>query len=283
MRIVVTGSSGSLARDVIPGLLEVGYDIHGVDRTKPQDIERGTEQPADLSVGRYTYTQLDLAESRREEVLREFSGADAIIHLAGIPLEDSWEHLSAANINATHLVCSAAVECGVRRVVLASSIHATGLTPIPHVSERLKPTIPPNPNTLYGVSKVALEGLGRYFAEQHDMEIVALRICSRMSEPSTMRHLSTWLSPADATRLCAAAVCGTLPERYWTVWGVSNNDRSWFDMTAGCAIGFTPQDNAETFAEQIDDLRSGGLATAFTTIGGEFSSKNPPSMNKESR
>lgn len=281
MRIVITGSSGSLARDVIPGLLEEGHEVHGVDRIKPENAELGAEQLTDFAAGRYTYTQLDLVETRREEVLREFSGADAIIHLAGIPLEDSWENLSVANVNATHLVCSAAVECGVGRVVLASSIHATGLTAIPSLSERLKPTISPNPNTLYGVSKVALEGLGKYFAEQHGLEIVALRICSRMSEPSTTRHLSTWLSPADATRLCAAAVRGTLPSRYWTVWGASNNDRSWFDMGPGYAIGFTPQDNAENFAEQVEDSRGGDLAMAYTTIGGEFSSKNPPSMKKE--
>lgn len=281
MRIVITGSSGSLARDVIPGLLEEGCDIHGVDRIKPEDSELGDEQSAHHAAGRYTYTQLDLVESRREEVLREFSGADAIIHLAGIPLEDSWENLTVANVDATHLVCSAAVESGVGRVVLASSIHATGLTAIPSLNKRLKPTIPPNPNTLYGVSKVALEGLGKYFAEQHGLEVVSLRICSRMAEPSTTRHLSTWLSPADATRLCKAAVCGTLPKRYWTVWGVSNNDRSWFDMTPGSAIGFTPRDNAENFAEQVGNSQSGDPAAAFTTIGGEFSSQNPPSMKKE--
>src|SRR5699024_794644 len=233
MRIVITGSSGSLARDVIPGLLNEGHDVHGVDRIRPENIEFGIRESSGRAIGRYSYSQLELVESQRDEVLREFSWADAIIHLAGIPLEDSWENLSVANVNATHLVCSAAVECGVGRVVLASSIHVTGLTPIPYENKRRKPKIPSNPNTLYGLSKVALEGLGKYFAEQHGLEVVALRICSRMAKPLMTRHLSTWLSPADATRLCLAAVCNSLPKRYWTVWGVSNNDRSWFDMTPG--------------------------------------------------
>src|SRR5690625_5055349 len=280
VRIVITGSAGSLARDVIPGLLKAGHAVHGIDRMEP----KGCALAATLNgnaIGRYTYTQLDLAVCPRDELLREISGADAIIHLAGIPLEDRWENLSSGNVDVTHLVCSVAVECGIRRVVLASSIHATGLTPIPGVGERLKPTIPTNPNTLYGVSKVTLEGLGKYFAEQHGLEVVALRICSRMAQPLTTRHLSTWLSPADATLLCAAAVSGTLPARYWAVWGVSNNDRSWFDLEPGHAIGFTPKDNAEDFAEQIENVRDDSLVTAYTTIGGEFSTSNPPSMKRK--
>lgn len=283
MRIVITGSSGSLARDVIPGLLNEGHDIHGLDRASAEGFAAQLERTTHSGAGQYTFQQLDLVSQRRQEVLGAFSGADAIIHLAGIPLEDSWANLARANVDATNLVCSVALESGVRRIVLASSIHAVGLTPIPSTGDRLQPTLPANPNTLYGVSKVAAEALGQYFAEQHGLEMAILRICSRMSEPITPRHLSTWLSPNDATRLCAAAVCGTLPARYWPVWGVSDNARSWFDMSSGYALGFTPQDNAEVYSGQVEEHGVEDLSATYTTIGGGFSTKNPPSMKKEAQ
>lgn len=277
MRIVITGSAGSLARDVISGLLESGHHIHGIDRISAAEVSTGPE--ATPRSGKYTYHQLDLLTAARHEIVKEFSGADAIIHLAGIPLEDSWENLAPANIDGTQLVCSTAVESGVKRVVLASSIHATGLTPIPTSGDLLKATIAPNPNTLYGASKVAVEALGQYFSQQHGLEVVILRICSRMTKPETARHLSTWLSPQDAVRLCEAAVSGAIFANHWTVWGVSDNTRTWFDQSAGNALGFIPQDNAEAYAARIE-AQEKDVSGTYTTIGGEFSTKTPPSMRK---
>lgn len=277
MRIVITGSAGSLARDVILGLVEAGYDVHGLDLVPPEQsiIEDG--QWATDANGRYSYAQLDLATAPQDQIRDAFDGAEAIIHLAGIPLEDTWENLSSANVDATYRVLNTAVTGGVGRVVLASSMHATGLTPIPADDQLLEASIPANPNTLYGASKAAVEGLGKYFAHRYDLEVVALRICSRQAHPTTIRHLSTWLSPADATRLCDAAVRGALPENYWTVWGVSDNTRSWFDMSSAEAIGFRPEDDAERFAGELESNED-DRSMRYTTIGGEFSTDHPPHM-----
>lgn len=274
MRLVVTGSAGSLAGDVIPGLLRDGFDIHGIDRVE-STIGSARQHEGQ---GRFSQTVLDL--SNPEDLEHHFIGADAIIHLAGIPLEDEWGNLSQANVNATFTVLRTALKCDIRRVAVASSIHAAGLTPIPPSGHRLKASIPVLPNTLYGVSKAAVESLGMYFAHQHGLEVVNLRICSRLTKPSSERHLSTWLSPSDAVRLCSASVRSTLPEPYWTVWGVSQNSRTWFDMSAGHAIGFYPQDDAEMYADTVSTPAASTTLISITTIGGEFSSHDPPSMTK---
>ncbi len=36
------------------------------------------------------------------------------------------------------------------------------------------------------------------------------------------------------------------------VYGVSANDRNWWDNPGGVRIGFVPQDNAEAFAEELE-------------------------------
>jgi hypothetical protein len=81
------------------------------------------------------------------------------------------------------------------------------------------------------------------------MEIVCLRIGSCFDTPENGRMLSTWLSPADFVRLTRA--CLTSPiGGFRLVWGVSANSRRWWSTAGGDAIGFRPQDNAESFAEK---------------------------------
>ena len=57
------------------------------------------------------------------------AGADAVIHLGGIPTEDAWAPILDVNINGTYTVFEAARRAGVPRVVFASSNHAVGFAP----------------------------------------------------------------------------------------------------------------------------------------------------------
>jgi uronate dehydrogenase len=50
-----------------------------------------------------------------------FAGADAVVHLAGVPNPDaSWEDLRPANLIGAYEVARAAIDCGVRRLVLTA-------------------------------------------------------------------------------------------------------------------------------------------------------------------
>src|SRR5215472_15757966 len=55
-------------------------------------------------------------------------GADAVIHLAGIPGEASWERICETNINGGYVTFEAARRAGTPRVIFASSNHAVGFT-----------------------------------------------------------------------------------------------------------------------------------------------------------
>lgn len=281
--IVITGATGSLARDIIPPLRAAGFEVKGVD-------VRGTTDPLfDPKRGGIEVVELDVADT--SGLASEFAGADAVIHLAGIPLEYDWEEIRRANVDGTQSVLEAACQAGVARVVLASSIHAVGGHPVP-VDPRLlagpetgqapqwepvPANIAPFPVTNYGVSKAALEALGKMYAYRFNLEVVAVRIASRFPEPSDERMLSTWLSPRDAADLFGRAVSAKLPTKYLQIWGVSHNLRNYLSLSEGYSIGYEPQDDAEIYAEKLfPEGRLPDRKAWDFTLGGVFSSPHPP-------
>ncbi|WP_277751070.1 NAD-dependent epimerase/dehydratase family protein [Streptomyces hoynatensis] len=158
---------------------------------------------------------------------------------------------------------------GVGRVVLASSNRLTGCYP---VAQTVTPGMPPRPDGLYGVSKVAVEALGRLYADKFGLSVVCLRIGSFEEAPTEVRHLATWLSPRDCLGFVRAAL--TAPGvRFAALYAVSANTRRYWDIEAGTALGYTPVDDAEDFAAGIpaegtagNGLQGGAYADAAYTL-----------------
>jgi uronate dehydrogenase len=176
-------------------------------------------------------------------------GADAVIHLAGIPGEASWDKIMSLNINGGYITFEAARRAGVSRLIFASSNHAVGFTP---ATEYPVPDYAfPRPDTFYGVSKASVEALAAMYHARHGLDAICVRILSCFPEPRNVRMLSTWLSPDDAGRLFEA--CLTVPEPgYRVVYGVSANTRGgWVSLDGARALGYEPQDDAEAYAARI--------------------------------
>ena len=175
------------------------------------------------------------------------AGASSIIHLAGIANDGNFAEITRSNIGGTYNVLEAARRNGVGRVVLASSNHAIGFTARSRV---LGTDIQPRPDGVYGVSKVAVEALGRLYADMYGISVISVRIGSCLPKPRTWRHLSTWLSPGDAVRLFHASVHADY-DGALTVYGISANSRAWWDLEPGRDIGYEPIDNAECYVEEV--------------------------------
>jgi uronate dehydrogenase len=131
--------------------------------------------------------------------------------------------------------------------------------------------MPVRPDSFYAVSKVAVEALGRLYADKFGLEVVNVRIGSYDEQPRNVRHLSTWLSPADCVAAFVAAM--TAPQvRYATFYGVSNNTRRFWSLDAGAALGFRPVDDAESFAASLPpesgpfEQQSGAFTAADYTL-----------------
>ncbi|MET8432305.1 NAD(P)-dependent oxidoreductase [Streptomyces sp900116325] len=233
--VLLTGAAGGLGT-LMRGLLPAyGYELRLFDASPIEG------EPDAITA--------DLGD--REALREAVCGVDAIIHLAGISLEASFDKILRANIEGTYNLYEAAREEGVRRIVFASSNHAIGYTPRPLPGDPLIPIdTPRRPDTFYGLSKSFGEDLAQLYWDKHALETVSVRIGSCFMEPTSVRMLSVWMSPGDGARLFHAAL--TADEVGHTViYGSSDNTRLWWDLTTARSLGYEPQDDSEQYAEKL--------------------------------
>lgn len=233
-RWAMTGAAGSVGRHLRNTLADTFDDILLLDIVDIDDLA-----PHERS------QRVDL---RDLDAIRDaVDGLDGIIHLGGLADEADFHDLADVNIVGTYHLLEAARMGGVGRVVYASSNRATGFYPTTHV---VRPDEPFRPDGLYGVTKAATEALGRLYSDKFGIDVACLRIGSFETEPTTPRELHTWLSPRDCTAAFQAAIDSDYS--FTTFYAVSANAQTWWNLSAGNAIGFVPQDDAMTFADGID-------------------------------
>lgn len=264
--ILLTGASGVMGSALRPRLLAAGHRLRLVCRNEPADGIRPGEE----------LILADVAD--REAMLRASAGVDLIVHLGGVAQESEWERILHTNVHGTQVLLEAARENGVRRVLLASSCHAVGFAPATEAA--VAPVLLPRPDSFYGVSKVAIEALGSLYADHAGMSIVSARIGTAYPTPNSLRMLATWLSPDDSTRLVEATLRLEEPGHH-VVWAVSANSAGWFDLSAGHAMGFFPEDDAYAAApDLVAELAGQGLDAATPDadmmVGGGIASSEVP-------
>jgi uronate dehydrogenase len=249
VRVAVTGAAGTIGSVLVPGLRERGHEVRGLDRRSGAGVD---------VVG-------DCLDPSAVDRLLE--GTDAVVHLAGNPGETDLPTALDSHVLTTAAVCEGMLRHHVGRLVLASSNHAVGRTPR---SDLVDDTVPPRPDTFYGVAKVAAEAVSRLYADRHGLQVACLRIGSFADRPHSRHQLATWLSHGDAVRLVDA--CLTAPGLGFAVlYGISGNTRAWWDLAPARRLGYAPADDAETWAEEIlatapsdDELAGAGF------LGGSF-------------
>ena len=103
-----------------------------------------------------------------------------------------------------------------------------------------------------------------------------MRIGSCFPEPTSVRMLSLWMSPADGARLFHAALTAE-HVGHTVVYGSSANTRLWWDLSTARALGYEPQDDSEPYAEKLI-AEQGELDpenVAHANLGGHFVSDPP--------
>jgi uronate dehydrogenase len=254
--VLITGAAGVVGSMLRTRLAQPGRTLRLLDIAP---IEPG---PGEESV---TASVTDL-----DAVTAACQGADAVIHLGGLATEASWESTLEVNINGTYVVFESARLAGVPRVIYASSNHAVGFTPrsqFPVADYKF-----PAPDTYYGVSKVAGEGLAGLYYHRFGIDAICVRILSCFERPLSTRMLSTWMSPDDAGRLFEA--CLTVPDPgFRVIFGVSANTRGgWVSLNEARAIGYEPRDDAEVYAAEViaEHGEPDPDDPVFRYLGGEF-------------
>lgn len=231
---VLTGAAGGVGASLRAGVAEQVHRLRLMDVVVVPPVYANEESRV-----------VDLRDQAAVETA--IAGAHGVLHLGGLADEADFHDLVEVNIVGTFHVLEAARLCGVSRVVYASSNRLTGFYSTTTVVD---PSMPPRPDGLYGVSKVAGEALGRLYWDKFGLQVASVRIGSFEQSPRDERQLSTWLSPADCLAAFLAAM--TTPDLgYAAFYAVSRNTRRWWDLADGDAIGFSPVDDAEHHADHL--------------------------------
>ena len=157
-RVLVTGAAGRIGS---------GFLRHAAGRY----VLRATDRPS-AAVDAEDFVPADLTDPAA--LARACEDVDTVVHLAADPrMEADWESLLPDNIVGCRNLFEAAHEAGCRRVVFASSVHAVSGYP---ADKQVSADDPLNPGNLYGVTKAFGETLGRFYAEQRGLSVIALRI-----------------------------------------------------------------------------------------------------------
>ena len=230
--LLITGAAGD-AGTHLRRELAADYTIRASDLRPIEPIANETTMPADLA--------------SMDDCLRITRGVDGIVHLGGYSVEGPWEGILQANIVGCYNLFEAARVNGVKRIVFPTSNHATGFY---RRDETIDHRVYPKPDSRYGVSKVFGEALGSLYADKYDMRFLMIRIGNVNPAPLDKRRLAIWVSPRDLAQLVKIGI--EHPEvRFEIVYGVSGNQRSWYDNANATRLGYKPQDDSEQWAADV--------------------------------
>ena len=255
-KVLVTGGAGVIGQAVYRHLHE-RFDLSSIDRVEAPNY--AVSHVADIA--------------NLDAILPAFAGVDAVVHLAAsVRVDTSWDDVLHNNLITTYNVYEAAKRSGAKAVVFASSNHTIGMFEMDGAPEiyNLEDTrvydhnAEIRPDSLYGVSKVYGEALGRYYLENFGVRSYNLRIGTvrgddNPKDPSVPggsfwldltpeqkydRMRATWLSQRDCAELIGA--CLDAKHVDWAVvYGISNNPRQFWDLShAKELLGWEPKDSA---------------------------------------
>lgn len=145
MQVVVTGASGHLGANLVRRLLERGDRVRVLLRRRSRAVEG-----LDVEVARG-----DVLDP--ESLRAAFTGMEIVFHLAGLVSiqGDPGGMVTAVNVTGAENAARAALDCGVRRLVHCSSVHAFDLAADRGPLDETAPLVPPGSrrHSAYDLSK----------------------------------------------------------------------------------------------------------------------------------
>ena len=166
MRFLITGGAGFIGTALANYLVRQGHTVRVLD-----DLSAGDSAGLDPAIH---FTRGDVED--KPKIWRLLNKIDCVYHLAArvsVPESALYpREYNNTNVSGTVAIMEAMRDAGVKRVVLASSGAVYGEHDVNKVNESLLP----NPDSPYGVSKLAAEGYVRTIGDLWGIETVALRI-----------------------------------------------------------------------------------------------------------
>lgn len=177
-RVLITGGAGFIGSHLVDALVNDGFEILVLDNFDPFYLRSIKENNLANSrqAGNFTLIEADIRD--REGVCRIFAQwiPELVVHLAakaGVrpSVQDPRSYFE-VNVTGTVNVLDAALHCGVKKVIFASSSSVYGLNEKVPFSESDPVLHPASP---YGATKISGEAICRSYSNCFQLPIVALR------------------------------------------------------------------------------------------------------------
>ena len=247
-KVLITGASGLIGGLVLENLSET-YDFSALNRRKVEGIP---------------FRQADI--SNLDEILPAFEGIDTVLHLSAYLADvNDWENTNIVNIKGTYNVFEAASRNNVSRVVFASSgstmlgyeldnpygpIARGEHEKIPSTWKLVDYKDPVRPDSLYGVSKIFGETLGRYFSDYHGMSVINIRLGAVLDtdKPKLVRHYPGYLSQSECVQIIDLCLSAPASMKFEIFDAISDNNLKGRDTShATNMLGWNPDGRSEQF------------------------------------
>ncbi|WP_248752358.1 NAD(P)-dependent oxidoreductase [Pseudomonas sp. MWU15-20650] len=235
-RLLLTGAAGGLGKVLRERLRPYAQVLRLSDIA---DMTPAADASEEIQV-------CNLADKHAVHQLVE--GVDAILHFGGVSVERPFEEVLGANICGTFHLYEAARRHGVKRVIFASSNHVIGFYKQGQIIDAHTPR---RPDSYYGLSKSYGEDMASFYFDRYGIETVSIRIGSSFPEPQNRRMMHTWLSFDDLTQLLERALY-TPNVGHTVVYGMSDNQATWWDNRYAAHLGYAPKDSSEAFRAQVE-------------------------------
>jgi nucleoside-diphosphate-sugar epimerase len=186
-KVVVTGGSGLLGRDVIIEFLNHGYEVVNADIKHPKEALCKTVITDLTNLG---------------EVYGVLAGADAVVHLAAIPVAYSHpnEVTFQNNVMSTYNILEAAGTLGIKKAVISSSESSYGIC---FSKQNLAPKYvpideehPQLPEESYGLSKIVNEKTADMIHQRTGMQVVSMRLGNVIS-PEMYKNFPSFIDKPE--------------------------------------------------------------------------------------
>lgn len=176
-KILVTGSSGQLGKEIVHQLKLKQYEVIGIDV-----IESNT-----------TDFLIDIRDKKQIDSI--INGVNAIIHTAAIhgkhyELKFPRAAFIETNINGTFNLLNACVENGINKFLYTSTTSIYGKSMVnDKQAVWVDESLLPNPRDIYDITKLTAELLCQDFFEKEDIETTVLRVSRFLPENDNLKAI----------------------------------------------------------------------------------------------
>ena len=244
--ILITGGAGLVGSVLTKGLKDK-FNISILDIKKVDGVDSHTGDISNI-----------------DSIMPAFKGIDTVVHLAGDRrVHGDWDSILNNNIIGLYNIYEAARLSGVKRVVFASSQHATGgfydvepysfiekgeYEKLPKDYKPLDETCRIRPDSFYGASKSFGESMSSYYSDFHDISTINIRIGWVISDDDpnfSGISLTLWLSHRDIVQIIDLSINAPEEIKYDTFYATSDNHwKIWSIDKAKSVLGYKPTDGA---------------------------------------